>query len=175
MQRQHHRQPHEKTRLAGLVMEQPHPRKAAQRAPQKAQPQQSGLRDAPAVAHRLPLVDAECGECSEVYPGEIEKHNRTKHNETLPCWVHSKSKRGGCQEVFPSQSRFARLPSQALRASSPAGRAKCTSVNREKLCGKAHFLQLCLTTHSTGTNARALGSPHGGAVMPLCGMTERGA
>src|SRR5699024_1120009 len=32
MQRQHHRHPHKKTRLAGLVMEQPHPRQAAQRA-----------------------------------------------------------------------------------------------------------------------------------------------
>ena len=31
------------------------------------------------------------------------------------------------------------LPSQALRASSPGGRAKCTSVNRQKLCGKANF------------------------------------
>ena len=28
------------------------------------------------------------------------------------------------------------LPSQALRASSPAGGAKCTPVNREILCGK---------------------------------------
>src|SRR5699024_8269302 len=29
--------------------------------------------------------------------------------------------------------------SLASLASSPAGRAKCTSVNREKLCGKANF------------------------------------
>src|SRR5699024_8319674 len=59
MQRQHHRQPHEKTRLAGLVMEQPHPRQAAQRAPRQGKAQQGGLRDAPALAHRLPFVDAE--------------------------------------------------------------------------------------------------------------------
>ena len=30
------------------------------------------------------------------------------------------------------------LPSQALRASSPPGRAKCTPVDRGKLCGKAN-------------------------------------
>ena len=55
------------------------------------------------------------------------------------------------------------LPSQALRASSPAGRAKRTPVNRGKLCGKATLLQLCLTTYFANTNARALGSPCGGA------------
>ena len=55
------------------------------------------------------------------------------------------------------------LPSQALRASSPAGGAKRTPVNRGKLCGKATLLQLCLTTYFANTNARALGSPCGGA------------
>ena len=36
------------------------------------------------------------------------------------------------------------FPSQALRASSPAGRAKCTPVDRGKLCGKTKFFWLCL-------------------------------
>src|SRR5699024_2505111 len=37
------------------------------------------------------------------------------------------------------------------------------------------FLRPCLTTNLIDTDARALGSPRGGAVMPLCGMTQRGA
>ena len=40
---------------------------------------------------------------------------------------------------WPSPScRCARLPSQALRASSPTGRAKCTAVNSGKVYGKAN-------------------------------------
>src|SRR5699024_12003780 len=44
--------------------------------------------------------------------------------------------------------------SLASLASSPAGRAKCTSVNREKLCGKANFFA-ALPYHSLHRHQRA--------------------
>ena len=67
------------------------------------------------------------------------------------------------------------LPSQALRASSPAGGAKCTPVNREILCGKINISGLCLTTNFAAIDAGTLASPCGGGVPALCAGTERGA
>ena len=67
-----------------------------------------------------------------------------------------------------------RLPSQALRASSPGGRAKCTPVSKGKLCGKTKFFQLCLTTNFAKTDAGTLASPCGGGGTAPCAVTERG-
>ena len=67
------------------------------------------------------------------------------------------------------------LPSQALRASSPTGGAKCTPVNREMLCGKINIFGLCLTTNFAAIDAGTLASPCGGGVPALCAGTERGA
>ena len=81
MQRQHHGQPHKKTRLAGLVVEQPHPRQAAQRAPCQGKAQQGGLRDAPALAHRLPFVDAESRKGGQVDRRQVDGQNLPEHME----------------------------------------------------------------------------------------------
>ena len=67
-----------------------------------------------------------------------------------------------------------RLPSQALRASSPGGRAKFTPVGRGKLCGKTKFLPLFLTTNFAKIDAGTLASPRGGGGTALCAVTERG-
>ena len=67
------------------------------------------------------------------------------------------------------------FPSQALRASSPTGGAKCRSVDRGKLCGKMKFFLLCLTTNFAAIDAGTLASPCGGGVPALCAGTERGA
>ena len=72
-----------------------------------------------------------------------------------------------------------RLPSQSRRpcgrlASSPGGRAKFTSVGKWKVCGKMNFLQLCLTTNFSKTDAGTLASPCGGGSTALCAVTERG-
>ena len=56
------------------------------------------------------------------------------------------------------------LPSQALRASSPEGRAKFTLVGKGKLCGNTKFLLLCLTTNFAKIDTGTLGFPRGGAV-----------
>ena len=72
-----------------------------------------------------------------------------------------------------------RLPSQSRRpcgrlASSPGGRAKFTSVGKGKVCGEMNFLQLCLTTNFSKTDAGTLASPCGGGGTALCAVTERG-
>ena len=67
------------------------------------------------------------------------------------------------------------FPSQALRASSPTGGAKCTPVDRGNLCGKMKFFLLCLTTNFAAIDAGTLASPCGGGVPALCAGTERGA
>ena len=48
-------------------------------------------------------------------------------------------------------------------ATSPAGGAKCTCVNRGKVCGKAKPKKLRLTTKFSSVHGRALGSPSGRA------------
>ena len=56
------------------------------------------------------------------------------------------------------------LSHAALRHdSSPAGGAKCTCVNRSKVCGKAKPKKLRLTTKFASVHGRALGSPSGRA------------
>ena len=59
------------------------------------------------------------------------------------------------RESLPSQSR---RPCGRL-ASSPGGRAKCTPVDRGKLCGKTKFFRLFLTTNFAAIDAGTLGSP----------------
>ena len=106
----------------------------------------------------------------EVYPGEIEKHNRTKHNKTLPCWIHSKSKWGGCQGSLPLSLAALAGVSPALPEGEPSARP-WTEAN---FVVRRTFLRLCLTTDFAVIDAGTLGSPRGGAVMPQSGMTERG-
>ena len=60
----------------------------------------------------------------------------SQKTDRCPCSASAVSAAGSASAA---QSRTrGRLPSQALRASSPPGRAKCTPVDRDKLCGKAN-------------------------------------
>ena len=61
----------------------------------------------------------------------------SQKTDRCPCSASAVSAAGSASAA---QSRTrGRLPSQALRASSPPGRAKCTPVDRDKLCGKANL------------------------------------
>ena len=101
----------------------------------------------------------------------------SQKTDRCPCSASAVSATGSASAA---QSRTrARLPSQSRRpcgrlASSPGGRAKFTPVDREKLCGKTKFFQLCLTTNFAKTDAGTLASPRGGGGTALCAVTERG-
>ena len=76
---------------------------------------------------------------------------------------------------FASPLRLAsRLPSQALRASSPAGRAKCTPVDRVKLCGKANLKRLLLLYRHSKRSRFQLIPPEGGMSRSDRGDTLKG-
>ena len=101
----------------------------------------------------------------------------SQKTDRCPCSASAVSATGSASAA---QSRTrGRLPSQSRRpcgrlASSPGGRAKFTSVGKWKVCGKMNFLQLCLTTNFSKTDAGTLASPCGGGGTALCAVTERG-
>ena len=66
--------------------------------------------------------------------------------------------------------------SPPLRASRQLSRRESQVYARgqRKLCGKTKFFQLCLTTNFAKTDAGTLASPRGGGGTALCAVTERG-
>ena len=66
--------------------------------------------------------------------------------------------------------------SVSLRSTAlPEGEPSARPWTEANFVVRRTFLRLCLTTNFAAIDAGTLGSPRGGAVMPLCGMTERGA
>ena len=60
-------------------------------------------------------------------------------------------------------------------ATSPAGGAKCTCVNRGKVCGKEKPKKLRLTTKFSSVHGRKLGSPSGRAGAKRLRGEQKGA